>query len=141
MEFGLYYRKKKKKEKRSLFSFNWGTNTVKKELSVSQSWEPTLGETMKRFFQPVEKDGSAKKPALSPSKKDDDENGGISDSGTKKEPLKFLTWNANSFLLRVKNNWPEFTNFVTSFDPDVIAIQVSSSFSTMNPFLIIDLFS
>ncbi|KAH7528296.1 hypothetical protein FEM48_Zijuj05G0057500 [Ziziphus jujuba var. spinosa] len=78
---------------------------------------------MKRFFQPVEKDGSAKKPAISPSKMDKDENGEISEDSTTKEPLKFLTWNANSFLLRVKNNWPEFTNFVTSFDPDVIAIQ------------------
>ena len=78
---------------------------------------------MKRFFQPVEKDGSAKKPTLSQSDKDDD-NGEISGNSTKKEPLKFLTWNANSFLLRVKNNWPEFTNLITSFDPDVIAIQV-----------------
>lgn len=80
---------------------------------------------MKRFFQPVEKDGSAKKPTLPQSDKDkDNDNGETSVDGTKKEPLKFLTWNANSFLLRVKNDWPEFTNFVTSFDPDVIAIQV-----------------
>ncbi|KAF3436798.1 hypothetical protein FNV43_RR19551 [Rhamnella rubrinervis] len=77
---------------------------------------------MKRFFQPVEKDGSTKKPTLSQSDKNDD-NGEISVDGTKNEPLKFLTWNANSFLLRVKNNWPEFTNFVASFNPDVIALQ------------------
>lgn len=34
-----------------------------------------------------------------------------------------MTWNANSFLLRVKNNLPEFTKFVETLDPDVIAIQ------------------
>lgn len=75
---------------------------------------------MKRFFQPVEKDGSAKKPNLSSPK-----NGEISgEDNPKKEPTKFLTWNANSFLLRVKNNLPDFTKFITTFDPDVIAIQV-----------------
>lgn len=78
---------------------------------------------MKRFFQPVEKDGSAKKPTLSQSEKGDD-NGGPPGHCRNKEPLRFLTWNANSFLLRVKNNWPEFSNFITGFDPDVIAIQV-----------------
>ncbi|KAL5544011.1 hypothetical protein UlMin_007795 [Ulmus minor] len=77
---------------------------------------------MKRYFQPVEKDGSAKKPTLSPSKKLC-ENGETPLEEPKKEPLKFLTWNANSFLLRVKNDWSEFTKLVTSFDPDVIAIQ------------------
>ncbi|KAJ8536559.1 hypothetical protein K7X08_034960 [Anisodus acutangulus] len=63
---------------------------------------------MKRFFQPIEKDGSFKKPTL---------------SENKKEPTKLLTWNANSFLLRIKNNWAEFTKFIERFDPDVIAIQ------------------
>ncbi|PON45653.1 AP endonuclease [Parasponia andersonii] len=78
---------------------------------------------MKRYFQPVEKDGSStKKPTLSASKKNS-ENGETIGENTKTEPLKFLTWNANSFLLRVKNDWPEFTNFITGFDPDVIAIQ------------------
>ncbi|KVI06259.1 Endonuclease/exonuclease/phosphatase [Cynara cardunculus var. scolymus] len=89
---------------------------------------------MKRFFQPVQKDVSFKKPTLSsssssspssandaetkaPPVEDDDE------KTQKKEPTKFLTWNANSFLLRVKNNWPEFTKFIDSIDPDVIAIQ------------------
>ncbi|KAJ7956117.1 DNA-(apurinic or apyrimidinic site) lyase [Quillaja saponaria] len=76
---------------------------------------------MKRFFQPVEKDGSSKKPSLSPSKKDDKNK--ETQRVEKNEPLKFVTWNANSFLLRVKNNWPEFIKFVTSLDPDVIAIQ------------------
>ncbi|KAJ1403241.1 Endonuclease/exonuclease/phosphatase [Sesbania bispinosa] len=71
---------------------------------------------MKRFFKAVEKDseGNWKKPKESSENEEEE---------TKKEPLKFLTWNANSFFLRVKNNWPEFTNFVTTFDPDVIAIQ------------------
>ncbi|GMY15018.1 DNA-(apurinic or apyrimidinic site) lyase [Fagus crenata] len=68
---------------------------------------------MKRFFKPVAKEGSSKKPCLSQAEK-------VEEKG---EPSKFMTWNANSFLLRVKNNWPEFTNFVTTFDPDVIAIQ------------------
>jgi len=74
---------------------------------------------MKRFFKVVEKDsdGSAKKPR-------EKENDGEAEVKKKKEPLKFMTWNANSLLLRVKNNWPEFTNLVTTFDPDVIAIQV-----------------
>ncbi|KAK3439820.1 hypothetical protein EUGRSUZ_B00162 [Eucalyptus grandis] len=75
---------------------------------------------MKRFFKPVEKDGSNKKPALSHGG-DDGETAG--EEKKKREPLKFLTWNANSFLLRVKNNWPEFTKFVSDLDPDVIAIQ------------------
>ncbi|TXG51347.1 hypothetical protein EZV62_023871 [Acer yangbiense] len=75
---------------------------------------------MKRFFKPIEKDGSAKKPALSPAKKETENE---EENKKKREPLKFLTWNANSLLLRVKNNWPDFSNFVTTFDPDVIAIQ------------------
>ncbi|CAB4280593.1 unnamed protein product [Prunus armeniaca] len=80
-------------------------------------------ETMKRFFRPVEKDGSAKKPTLSSSS----ENGEISGEGSKKEPLKFITWNANSFLLRVKKNWPEFTKFITSFDPDEVRMPAAGS--------------
>lgn len=88
---------------------------------------------MKRFFKPVEKDGSAKKPALSslssPSKDSEKptENAAAVNDGnnetTKKEPSKFLTWNANSLLLRIKNNWTEFSKFVENLDPDVIAIQ------------------
>lgn len=83
---------------------------------------------MKRYFQAVEKDGSAKKPTLSPSKKDNnDETPSEQGTTTKKEPLKFLTWNANSFLLRVKNDWLSLTDFVSQFDPDVISIQVALS--------------
>ncbi|KAG5067007.1 hypothetical protein JHK86_010738 [Glycine max] len=72
---------------------------------------------MKRFFKVVEKDsdGSVKKPRENDSEAEE--------SNEKKEPLKFMTWNANSFLLRVKNNWPDFTNLITTFDPDLIAIQ------------------
>ncbi|XP_057534602.1 DNA-(apurinic or apyrimidinic site) endonuclease isoform X1 [Amaranthus tricolor] len=75
--------------------------------------------SLKRFFQPIQKDGSSKKPALSTNSYDDD---GGTQSETN-EPLKFMTWNANSLLLRAKNNWPEFSKLVTSFDPDIIAIQ------------------
>ncbi|KAL5814950.1 hypothetical protein ACOSQ4_025591 [Xanthoceras sorbifolium] len=80
---------------------------------------------MKRFFKPIEKDGSAKKPALSPSKNngETEKSETSQEENNKREPLKFLTWNANSLLLRVKNNWPEFSKFVTSFDPDIIVIQ------------------
>lgn len=79
-------------------------------------------EKMKRFFKVVEKDsdGSVKKPRENDSEAEE--------SNEKKEPLKFMTWNANSFLLRVKNNWPDFTNLITTFDPDLIAIQVLSPF-------------
>ncbi|CAK9327186.1 unnamed protein product [Citrullus colocynthis] len=76
---------------------------------------------MKRFFKPIEKEGSSKKAALSPSLKDDGDS--EASAPDKKEPRKFVTWNANSLLLRVKNDWPEFTKFVTNLDPDVIAIQ------------------
>lgn len=71
----------------------------------------------------MEKDGSSKKPSLSLNR--EDATSTETSLEEKKEPLKFLTWNANSLLLRVKNNWPEFTKFVTSFDPDVISIQVA----------------
>ncbi|KAL1810388.1 hypothetical protein ACET3Z_027378 [Daucus carota] len=88
---------------------------------------------MKRFFKPVEKEGSSKKPTIHSVKnaeettqKASDNNINNNDEGltkNKKEPTKFLTWNANSFLLRVKNNWPEFTKLLQESDPDVIAIQ------------------
>ncbi|KAL1363784.1 hypothetical protein HN51_011964 [Arachis hypogaea] len=76
---------------------------------------------MKRFFQVINKDsdGSCKKPK----EEGNYDNATDTDTQKKKEPLKFVTWNANSFYLRVKNNFPELCKFVTSFDPDVIAIQ------------------
>lgn len=83
-------------------------------------------DKMKRFFQPVHKDGSFKKPnsssSSSSSVKDNIEETG-DEKDNKKGPLKLVTWNANSFLLRVKNDWPEFTNFIQTLNPDVIAIQ------------------
>lgn len=82
---------------------------------------------MKRFFQPIPKDGGAtKKPTLSPPRvKSDGESPPPPGDGeeNQREPTKFVTWNANSFLLRVKNNFPELSKFVESLDPDVIAIQ------------------
>ncbi|XP_022025204.2 DNA-(apurinic or apyrimidinic site) endonuclease-like [Helianthus annuus] len=90
-------------------------------------------KVLKRFFQPVQKDGSFKKPNLSSSSSptpavdgetktpvvvEDEEN-----KSQKKEPTKLLTWDANNFLLHVKNNWPEFTKFIDDIDPDVITIQ------------------
>ncbi|KAL6552577.1 DNA-(apurinic or apyrimidinic site) endonuclease [Orobanche hederae] len=79
---------------------------------------------MKRFFKPIEKDGSFKKPTLSSSSLEKTTKHGEENSGTAiNEPSKFLTWNANSFLLRIKNNWSEFSTFIENFDPDVIALQ------------------
>ncbi|KAK4756135.1 hypothetical protein SAY87_009892 [Trapa incisa] len=78
---------------------------------------------MKRFFKPIDEGNSSNKKAnLS---HDSEKDGTLIAEGDKArtEPLKFVTWNANSFLLRVKNNWPEFTKFVSHLDPDVIAIQ------------------
>ena len=73
-------------------------------------------QAMKRFFQPVAKEGASKKMAIS-----DKEDG---DEGDKRGPRKFLTWNANSLLLRVKNDWTEFSKFVQALDPDAICLQV-----------------
>ncbi|XP_058093826.1 DNA-(apurinic or apyrimidinic site) endonuclease isoform X3 [Magnolia sinica] len=88
---------------------------------------------MKRFFQTMEKDGSFKKPSLSPSPASASEEGKKGEE-ERKEPLKFLTWNANSFLLRVKNNWPDFSKFVETLDPDVIAIQMLMRAISTPPF-------
>ena len=88
---------------------------------------------MKRFFKPIEKDGSAKKPTRSTNQEESEkkeaselEETNSNGNTMKKEPLKFVTWNANSLLLRVKNNWPEFSKFVSDINPDVIAIQVKN---------------
>jgi hypothetical protein len=88
--------------------------------------------SMKRFFKPIEKEGSAKKPSLSsdcPSavKTEGDASAKSgNENEVKKDPLKFLTWNANSLLLRIKNDWPQFSSFVQTLDPDIICIQVLS---------------
>jgi len=41
----------------------------------------------------------------------------------KVEPLKFMTWNTNSILLRAKRNTGEIKSFVEEHSPDVICIQ------------------
>ncbi|KAL5206805.1 hypothetical protein ABZP36_035014 [Zizania latifolia] len=72
---------------------------------------------MKRFFQPVPKEGSpAKKRPVST-------DSGADASAAGEEPRKFVTWNANSLLLRMKNDWPVFCDFVSRVDPDVICVQ------------------
>ncbi|KAL6641648.1 hypothetical protein ACP70R_019829 [Stipagrostis hirtigluma subsp. patula] len=82
---------------------------------------------MKRFFQPVPKDGSPakKRPAAdsgdAPAVAGDAGGGGEGSPG--EEPRKFLTWNANSLLLRMKSDWPAFSQFVARLDPDVICVQ------------------
>ncbi|KAJ6825183.1 DNA-(apurinic or apyrimidinic site) lyase [Iris pallida] len=96
---------------------------------------------MKRFFKPIEKEGSSsnKKPTLNSlppvaaaagagadgdGKASQGEGGaGAEELEEKGEPTKFLTWNANSLLLRVKNDWCDFANLVRTLDPDVISIQ------------------
>ncbi|CAL9763784.1 unnamed protein product [Musa acuminata subsp. burmannicoides] len=85
---------------------------------------------MKRFFQPIAKDGPSKKPALStadsapPCPGGGGGGGDEEEKGEKREaPMRFLTWNANSLLLRAKNNWPEFSRLVQSLDPHVICFQ------------------
>lgn len=95
---------------------------------------------MKRFFKPIEKEGSAKKPSLSsdcasavkPEGEGEGEalaKGENANEETKKDPIRFLTWNANSLLLRIKNDWPQFSSFVQTLDPDIICIQVLFSLS------------
>ncbi|GJN41355.1 hypothetical protein PR202_gn00718 [Eleusine coracana subsp. coracana] len=85
---------------------------------------------MKRFFQPVPKEGSAakKRPAAVTYSGNATGAAGDGDGEGKpgEEPRKFLTWNANSLLLRMKNDWPAFSKFVARLDPDVICIQASN---------------
>ncbi|KAK8928811.1 Apurinic endonuclease-redox protein [Platanthera zijinensis] len=90
---------------------------------------------MKRFFQPVEKDGSFKKHSLSsPSCPSLSTAAGnpvpvdctpAAEAGEveTRDPRTFLTWNANSLLLRLKKDLPQFSKLVQTLDPDVIAIQ------------------
>uniref|UniRef100_J3NCM9 DNA-(apurinic or apyrimidinic site) endonuclease n=1 Tax=Oryza brachyantha TaxID=4533 RepID=J3NCM9_ORYBR len=85
---------------------------------------------MKRFFQPVPKDGSPakKRPAAAPAPAPGPAAGaavgeGDSPSRREEQPRRFVTWNANSLLLRMKSDWPAFCQFVSRVDPDVICIQ------------------
>ncbi|KAH0468226.1 hypothetical protein IEQ34_003259 [Dendrobium chrysotoxum] len=120
--------------------------TVKSHVTISDSPENDFSVEsgkgthhpviMKRFFQPVKKDGSfpSKKPSLSSADPLHSTVGDlVSVEGThpveagereRREPCKFLTWNANSLLLRMKKDLPEFSNLVQTLDPDAIAIQV-----------------
>jgi hypothetical protein len=61
---------------------------------------------MKRFFKAVERDGSFKNKALSQATA---HGGGYVADGEaeKREPSKFMAWNAISFLLRLKNDKDE----------------------------------
>ncbi|KAG6542858.1 hypothetical protein Mapa_015762 [Marchantia paleacea] len=83
---------------------------------------------MKRFFQPVAKNVTATKKQAIESKELNDVTESaaaeVENGNEAKEPVRFLSWNANSFLLRLKNNRTEFVDLIRSFDPDVIAIQV-----------------
>uniref|UniRef100_A0A0E0MLC7 Endonuclease/exonuclease/phosphatase domain-containing protein n=1 Tax=Oryza punctata TaxID=4537 RepID=A0A0E0MLC7_ORYPU len=94
---------------------------------------------MKRFFQPVPKDGSPAKKRPAAASSDSDSLGsdapapaaaagavGEGDSPPSRreeEPRRFVTWNANSLLLRMKSDWPAFCQFVSRVDPDVICVQ------------------
>ncbi|KAM0823805.1 hypothetical protein ACQ4PT_070624 [Festuca glaucescens] len=77
---------------------------------------------MKRFFQPVPKDGSpAKKRPTGAAATAASAGGG--EGAPCEEPRRFVTWNANSLLLRMKSDWSAFCQFVARLDPDVICIQ------------------
>jgi len=82
---------------------------------------------MKRFFQPVPKDGSPakKRPTATTDSGDAPAAAGAGgeEGNPSEEPHKFVTWNANSLLLRMKSDWPAFSQFVARLDPDVICIQ------------------
>ncbi|GLJ16546.1 hypothetical protein SUGI_0283090 [Cryptomeria japonica] len=78
---------------------------------------------MKRFFQVVEKDTSSKRVKSNGEKE--------ANVGSGKEPLVFMSWNANSLLLRLKKNRTELADFIQQLDPDVIAIQVGFLFDCL----------
>ncbi|KAH9551486.1 hypothetical protein CY35_09G017900 [Sphagnum magellanicum] len=67
---------------------------------------------MKRFFKAVERDGSFKKQVLSQATT---HGGGYAADGgaEKREPSKFMAWNAISFLLCLKNNRDECCLYFT----------------------------
>jgi hypothetical protein len=67
---------------------------------------------MKRFFKAVERDGSLKKQTLSQVVA---HSGGYAADGgvEKREPNKFMAWNANGFLLRLKSDKNECCLYFT----------------------------
>jgi hypothetical protein len=84
------------------------------------------GEEMKRFFKAVERDGSFKKQTLS---QVGGGGGGYVVDGEveKREPNKFMAWNVNSFLLRLKSDRDEVLSLFHHLDLDVIAIHVKKT--------------
>lgn len=58
-----------------------------------------------------------------------------------RNPSTFMTWNANSFLLRIKKDSHEFQKFIEQHDPDIIAIQVSMTALRSMPRNILMLYS
>ena len=103
---------------------------------------------MKRFFQPIAKNSPDKRVQTDDSsrviqaKKCTSLEAPNTDDGTLKaspvdvssqaskiqkdgrNPSIFMTWNANSFLLRMKKDGHDFRKLVEQYDPDIIAIQV-----------------
>lgn len=77
---------------------------------------------MKRFFKSIGREGSFKR--LATSRGEDGTPICATEDSEKREPTKFMSWNTNSFLLRLKNNREEFFSLLRRLDPDVIAIQV-----------------
>ncbi|KMZ61655.1 DNA-(apurinic or apyrimidinic site) lyase, partial [Zostera marina] len=81
---------------------------------------------MKRFFQPIEKsvDGSPSSKKVALSSPHESHSGKDDEVGFhRRDPTKFVTWNANSLLLRVKADWKKFSHFVQTINPDVICVQ------------------
>lgn len=105
---------------------------------------------MKRYFLPVSSDPSKRSKAPAQSSEggdfrpgdgepppgdaadDHDQNGAAGAAAAREstgvhasapEPLRFMTWNVNSLLLRLKNNKEEVFRFIENVDPDVIALQ------------------
>nr|AAL73527.2 putative AP endonuclease [Sorghum bicolor] len=96
---------------------------------------------MKRFFQPVAKDGSPSKKRQAAAAEPEGgpasagaATGGDGEGRPAEEPRKFLTWNANSLLLRMKSDWPAFSQLVARLDPDVICVQVVLRALSTSPF-------
>ncbi|XP_024364248.1 DNA-(apurinic or apyrimidinic site) endonuclease [Physcomitrium patens] len=76
---------------------------------------------MKRFFKSIGREGSFKR--LATSRGEDGTPTCAREDSEKREPTKFMSWNTNSFLLRLKTNREEVLSLLRRLDPDVIAIQ------------------
>lgn len=46
--------------------------------------------------------------------------------GSRAPDGRFMTWNVNSLLMRLKKNREEVAAFLSAFDPDYIAMQVGN---------------